>query len=91
MELIIKTGVVVDLQTVCFLKAEASSDPNVLNGTPCCPGVVEAAVRVVQSIDEARSLNDEILVTARTDPGWVPLYPMCRGLLIERGRLLAVV
>jgi pyruvate,water dikinase len=78
-----------DLNLLKELEVEASSDPNVLNGTPCCPGIVEAAVRVVKSIDEARSLNDEILVTARTDPGWVPLYPMCKGLLIERGSLLS--
>ena len=34
----------------------------------------------------AQGLNGEILVTARTDPGWVPLYPLCSGLVIERGR-----
>ena len=33
-----------------------------------------------------KGLNGEILVTAKTDPGWVPLYPMCSGLVIERGR-----
>jgi len=33
-----------------------------------------------------QGLNGEILVTARTDPGWVPLYPLCSGLIIERGR-----
>ncbi|MCG8624788.1 MAG: hypothetical protein MJE68_22675 [Proteobacteria bacterium] len=22
-------------------------------------------------------------MTARTDPGWVPLYPLCSGLVIE--------
>ncbi|KAF9966387.1 hypothetical protein BGZ70_002511, partial [Mortierella alpina] len=40
-------------------------------------------------ITETRDLDGEILVTARTDPGWVPLYPMCSGLLIERGSLLS--
>ena len=55
-------------------------------GTACCPGVIQGKVRVVKSIDEARGMNGEILVTARTDPGWVPLYPVCSGLLIERGR-----
>ena len=39
---------------VCmFLQAEASSDPNVLKGTPCCPGVVTGTIRVVHSITEA--------------------------------------
>lgn len=64
-------------------------DPNTLKGISCCPGVVEGVVRVVRSLDEARGLAGEILVTERTDPGWVPLYPSCSGLLIERGSLLS--
>ena len=66
-----------------------SDDPNVFFGTPCCPGIVEGVVRVVKSLDDAKGLNGEILVTARTDPGWVPLYPSCSGLIIERGSLLS--
>ncbi|MBK7891257.1 MAG: hypothetical protein IPJ84_10545 [Bdellovibrionales bacterium] len=38
---------------------------------------------------DAEGINGEILVTERTDPGWVPLYPSCSGLLIERGSLLS--
>ncbi|KAF9438995.1 hypothetical protein BGZ76_001890 [Entomortierella beljakovae] len=64
-------------------------EPGVLKGVSCCPGIVEGVVRVVKDISETRDLNNEILVTARTDPGWVPLYPMCSGLLIERGSLLS--
>lgn len=66
-----------------------SDDPNVLLGTACCPGVVEGVVRVVVNMSDAQGLNGEILVTERTDPGWVPLYPACSGLLIERGSLLS--
>lgn len=66
-----------------------SNDPNVLLGTACCPGVVEGVVRVVVNMTDAQGLNGEILVTERTDPGWVPLYPACSGLLIERGSLLS--
>ncbi|KAF9425574.1 hypothetical protein BGZ94_007418 [Podila epigama] len=64
-------------------------EPGVLKGVSCCPGMVESVVRVVKDISETRDLDGEILVTARTDPGWVPLYPMCSGLLIERGSLLS--
>ncbi|MBU6376005.1 MAG: phosphoenolpyruvate synthase, partial [Bdellovibrionales bacterium] len=67
----------------------SSEDPYVLKGTACCPGVVEGTVRVVRKIADAEGLNGEILVTERTDPGWVPLYPSCSGLLIERGSLLS--
>ena len=66
-----------------------STDPNVLVGTPCCPGIVEGVVRVAHSLKDAEAMNGEILVTGRTDPGWVPLYPSCSGLLIERGSLLS--
>ncbi len=66
-----------------------STDPNVLIGTPCCPGVVEGVVRVVREVKDAEGLEGQILVTERTDPGWVPLYPSCSGLLIERGSLLS--
>ena len=67
----------------------ASDDPNLLYGTPCCPGIVDGVVRVVKQVSDAQGLDGEILVTERTDPGWVPLYPSCSGLLIERGSLLS--
>lgn len=41
-----------DLDLLKSLEAEASADPNVLQGTPCCPGVVENVVRVVTSVDQ---------------------------------------
>jgi len=66
-----------------------STDPNVLMGTPCCPGIVEGIVRVARTPADAAGLNGEILVTERTDPGWVPLFPSAAGLLIERGSLLS--
>ena len=40
----------------------------------------------ILSSPSLQGLDGEILVTARTDPGWVPLYPLCSGLVIERGR-----
>ena len=66
-----------------------SEDPSILIGTPCCPGFVEGVVRVVKDLKDAEGLHGEILVAERTDPGWVPLYPSCSGLLIERGSLLS--
>lgn len=69
--------------------AQVSDDPDLLYGTPCCPGIVEGIVRVVHQASDAVGMYDEILVTARTDPGWVPLFPACKGLLVERGSLLS--
>lgn len=60
-----------------------------LKGLPCCPGVLEGVVKVIINPSDNLELNGEILVTARTDPGWVPLYPSISGLLVERGSLLS--
>ena len=60
-----------------------------LIGLPCCPGVVEGIVKIIESAQDDITLNGEILVARRTDPGWVPLYPSASGLLVERGSLLS--
>jgi pyruvate,water dikinase len=60
-----------------------------LKGIACCPGVIEGVVKVVRSASDDLRLDGEILVTPRTDPGWVPLYPSVAGLLVERGSLLS--
>jgi pyruvate,water dikinase len=60
-----------------------------LKGLPCCPGILEGMVKVILNPGDNLELNGEILVTARTDPGWVPLYPAISGLLVERGSLLS--
>ena len=78
------------LQEADLLASEgADDDPNILRGTPCSPGVVEAPVRVAESLADAEGISREILVTERTDPGWVPVFPACAGLIIERGSLLS--
>ncbi len=67
----------------------AAAEAGIFRGTPCSPGVVEGAIRVVHGYKDAEGLNGEILVTERTDPGWVPLFPACSGLIIERGSVLS--
>lgn len=70
--------------------APLEKDPDAdLQGLPCCPGIVEGVVKVVMSPQDDLELNGEILVTPRTDPGWVPLYPSVSALLVERGSLLS--
>jgi pyruvate,water dikinase len=60
-----------------------------ITGIGCCPGIVERPVRVVHSPDAGVTLDGDIMVCTRTDPGWVPLFPSCGGLLVERGSLLS--
>jgi pyruvate,water dikinase len=72
------------------LRAEvAPAQDGELRGLPCSPGVVRGNARVIRAGDGDVRLDDDILVAARTDPGWVPLYPSARGLLVERGSLLS--
>jgi pyruvate,water dikinase len=73
--------------------AEAAPDFDagavLLRGVGCSPGVVEAPVRVVLGRDDDLSVNGTILCTIRTDPGWAPLFPSVRGLVVERGSVLS--
>lgn len=60
-----------------------------LRGIGCCQGIIEAPARVVHHPADAHGLVGTILVAERTDPGWVPLYPAVKGILIERGSILS--
>lgn len=77
----------------CFNNPEQVSEPETedgsLRGIGCSPGSVEGVARVIHSPRDDVNLNGEILVAARTDPGWVPLYPSVSGILIERGSILS--
>ncbi len=69
--------------------AAADADPNILRGTGCYPGIVEAQLRVIMSPNDELSLDGRILCTLRTDPGWAPLFPAAKGILVERGSTLS--
>jgi rifampicin phosphotransferase len=70
-------------------EADLNLPPGAMKGVGCCPGIVEGIVKVVLSPKDNLELNREILVTLRTDPGWIPLYPSASALLVERGGLLS--
>ncbi|MQY05038.1 phosphoenolpyruvate synthase [Actinomadura macrotermitis] len=61
---------------------DTSSGRTRFQGTPCGPGVVED---VAQVVTEPTEVTGGVLVTYRTDPGWVGVLPSLSGLLIERG------
>ncbi|MGW1050702.1 phosphoenolpyruvate synthase [Streptomyces sp. NPDC002521] len=66
----------------------ARSGARELRGTPCCPGVVEGPAVVT---DTPRDIGGGILVTYRTDPGWVAALRSAAALVIERGSPLTHV
>lgn len=59
-----------------------------LRGTPSCPGVAEGPAVVT---DSPLNADGGILVTYRTDPGWVTALPSAAALVIERGSPLTHV
>ena len=78
-----------ELETEQKVEEVTNLPPNCMKGIGCCPGVIEGVAKVILSPDDNLELNGEILVTLRTDPGWIPLYPSAKGLLVERGGLLS--
>lgn len=65
------------------LRAGPSADAAAtLRGTPCSPGLAKGFAKVVR---EANEFDGGILVTYRTDPGWVAVFAAAQALLIERG------
>jgi pyruvate,water dikinase len=58
-------------------------------GTGCGPGTASGRARVVVDPAAAHIEPGEILVAERTDPGWVMLFPLASGLVVERGSLLS--
>ena len=68
---------------------EVNIQDGCLQGKGCSAGKVEGIVKVVLQPGDDMRLQGEILVTQRTDPGWIPLYPSISGLLVERGGLLS--
>lgn len=68
---------------------EGEDDPDIIRGIGGCSGKVTGKVKVILNPSDDMSLNGEILVAARTDPGWVPLFATASALLIERGSMLS--
>jgi pyruvate,water dikinase len=66
----------------------APSGTRELRGVPCCPGVAEGPATVT---DTPRDIGGGILLTYRTDPGWVTALPSAAALVIERGSPLTHV
>lgn len=56
-------------------------------GLPVSSGVIEGRARVILKMEEAELEEEDILVTAFTDPSWTPLFVSVKGLVTEVGGL----
>ena len=69
--------------------ATPPDSPGALRGTGCYPGTVEGEVLVVTDPGGSLDVSGKIVCALRTDPGWAALFPMCRGVIIEKGSSLS--
>ena len=67
----------------------SNSDECSRSGQACSPGIVRGPVRIVRDPRDAEIQQGEILVAQRTDPGWVMIFPLVTGMIMERGSLLS--
>ena len=74
-----KNGKVLDV-----LKSNTSG----LTGIPSGAGVVTAAATIMNS-NQDHLEKGNIIVTKRTDPGWISLFPLTSGLIVEHGSMLS--
>ena len=66
-----------------------ASGKDELRGIPCSNGIVEGEAYVVTDVQQASGVNEKILVTKMTDPGWVFLLAQAKGVISEKGSLLS--
>lgn len=71
------------------IEKEKKVSEKILKGTGCFPGQVVGEVVKIEDPNTSIDLKGKILVTFRTDPGWIPLYPSIAGLIIEKGSQLS--
>jgi pyruvate,water dikinase len=67
----------------------AGEQGDLRSGQACSPGVVRGPVRIVRDPRKSNVRHGEILVAQRTDPGWVTIFPLVSGMIMERGSLLS--
>ncbi len=71
-------------------KSKLSGKEGSLKGMCACGGLIEGRAKVLSTVLEAGKLEKgDILVTRQTDPGWVVVFPLISGLIVERGGMLS--
>ena len=59
-----------------------------LHGIPSGKGKVTARVSVLENSTDPFTPGN-IILTKRTDPGWISLFPLASGLIVEHGSMLS--
>jgi len=77
-----------DGEIITGVYQQESLPADAIAGLPVSSGVVEGRARVILNMEAAELGNEDILVTAFTDPSWTPLFVSIKGLVTEVGGLM---
>ncbi|MDP2708535.1 MAG: PEP/pyruvate-binding domain-containing protein [bacterium] len=66
-----------------------NSSGKVLKAKPCTPGRIKGKVKIFKNFIVPESIDFDIVVASRTDPGWTVLIGVAKGLIIEHGGILS--
>ena len=73
-----------------FVNDETSTEENddsrsmMLSGIPASAGKVSGRAKNLSSVFESEKIEmGDILVTRQTDPGWGPIFPLIKGLVLD--------
>lgn len=70
------------------LHVKSATTSKGLHGIPSGCGTVRAKVSLMHS-PEDKLARGNIILTKRTDPGWISLFPLASGLIVEHGSMLS--
>jgi pyruvate,water dikinase len=72
-----------------FTKTTDKDSNSTLRGQGCSSGIVKGKVKIMNSFSLPDKGIYDIVVTKHTDPGWTPLFGLCKGIIVEHGGLLS--
>lgn len=64
-------------------------DTNTLKGQGILGSELTGEALVLEDLSQVGEVSGKILCALRTDPGWAPLFPSCKAVLIEKGSSLS--
>ena len=82
-------GLIVEKFIYSSLDEKVELNETTKKGIGCCAGIVKGKVQIVINPMETIVEKDAIVITKSTDPGWIMVFPLMKGLIVEKGSLLS--
>ncbi|PIR73531.1 MAG: hypothetical protein COU40_02210 [Candidatus Moranbacteria bacterium CG10_big_fil_rev_8_21_14_0_10_35_21] len=62
---------------------------NEYRGLPTSQGIVRGRAVILKKFDANIDVRDKIVITYQTDPGWSLIFPLIKGIVLEKGNSLS--